>query len=129
MTIKLNSKRRLYLIKEIKEMLLWPFLLCFRTHFIRTNPHFLQRLCMQALHMLNSDNLDRSFLKINPIQDFFRVFHSVKAATGWHHTKHITAAPLLKHSKNHNIESKVELKPCSLKDASDARDTSIFTQL
>lgn len=62
--------RRLYLIKEIKEMLLWPFFLCFRTHFIHNNPHFLQRLCMQALHMLNSDNLERSFLKLNPTQGF-----------------------------------------------------------
>lgn len=68
--MKLNSKRRLYFIKEIKEMLLWPFLLYFRTHFIHNHPHFLQRLCMQALHMLNSDNLERSLLKINPTQDF-----------------------------------------------------------
>lgn len=95
-------------------MLLWPFLLCFRTNFIH------KRLSTQALHMLNSDNLERSFLKINPIQDFFRVFNSVKAATGWHYTKHMKSCyfPPETQSTIQNTKSKVELKPCSLKDAS-----------
>lgn len=48
---------------------------------------------MWALHTLNSDNLERSFVRINPTHDFFRVFHSMKAATGWHHTKHINSCP------------------------------------
>lgn len=55
--------------------------------------HFLQRLCMQALHTLNSDNLERLFLKINPTRDFCRVFHSGKAAIAWHHAKHINSCP------------------------------------
>lgn len=130
MATKPNSKSRPGLIKDIKEMLPWPLVLYFRSHFIHESPWLLQGLHRQALGLHKSDNLERSFLKINPTKVFSRASHSLKSAAGRHHTtpKKLLCPPRQKHTagKVHDAAGKVELKLCFLKDALHA---SIFTQL
>lgn len=126
MATNLNSKSRPYLIRETKEMLPRPLVLCFRSHFIHKHPWLLQGLCRQALGLRNSNNPEWSSLKINPTKVFSRASHSLKAAAGRHHTKHRKSCRL-PHTRNaHDAGGEVELKLRFLKVASHA---SIVTQL
>lgn len=110
-TTKPGSKSRPYLIKEIKEMLPWPLVPYFRSHFIHKSLRFLQGLHRQALGLHNSDNLERSFSKNKPNLSFFQSFTFIESScrsAQYEEPENLQSPPHKEHAAG-----KAEFKLCS----------------